>query len=163
MRVIAYDSQPSQEARDLGIEFVPLETLLSESDFVSVHVALTSQTRGLFGEAQLRRMKPSAYLINTSRGPVVNEPALLKALQEQWIAGAALDVYEVEPLASDHPLRTAPNILLSPHQSSFGRETGARVSAAAAQAIVDLKNGRRPRWVVDPTVYDSSLLRVKMA
>jgi phosphoglycerate dehydrogenase-like enzyme len=136
--------------------------LLAQSDFVSLHAALTPQNRGLIGEAQLRKMKPDAYLINTARGPLIDEVALTKALKEGWIAGAALDVFTVEPLPKDNPLRTAPNLLLEPHQASFARETGERVSYAAAEAIVDLMHGKKARWVVDPNVYSSPNLRVKI-
>ena len=162
MRLLACDRAPLPEVERLGVQFVSLDTLLAESDYVSLHVALTPQTRGLLGEAQLRRMKPSSYLINTARGAVVDETALLRALREGWIAGAALDAFVLEPLPAEHPLRTAPNLLLTPHQASFGLETGARVSAAAAQAIVELQAGRRPQWVVNPEVYKSSALRAKL-
>ncbi len=162
MRVIAYDVAPCAEARRLGVEFVSLEQLLAESDFVSLHAALTPQTRGLLGAAQLRRMKPSAYLINTARGAIVDEEALLTALREGWIAGAALDAFVVEPLPADHPLRQAPNLLLTPHQASFGLDTGARVSLAAAQAIVEVQAGRRPRWVVNEDVLAAPQRRAQL-
>src|SRR3989454_6761323 len=102
MRLIAYDVQPNSEAEKLGVRFVPLDELLAQSDFLSLHAALTPQNRGLIGEAQLRKMKKSAYLINTARGALVDENALVRALQEGWIAGAALDAFAVEPLPSDH-------------------------------------------------------------
>ncbi len=162
MRVIAYDTTPHPEAVRLGIEFVPLDQLLAESDFVSLHAALTPETRDLIGEAQLRKMKPSAYLVNTARGAMVDEAALLRALREGWIAGAALDAFVVEPLPADHPFRTAPNLLLTPHQASFGFDTGAKVSLAAAQAIVDLQAGRRPRWVVNEEVLVASQRRARL-
>jgi glyoxylate reductase len=158
MRLLGHDLASNADAEKLGVQFVPLDQLLAESDFISLHAALTPESRGLIGEAQLRKMKPSAYLINTARGAIVDEPALLRALSEKWIAGAALDAYAVEPLPPDHPLRAAPNLLLTPHQASFGVETGARVSEAAAQAIVDLHAGRKPRWVVNPDVYKSPAL-----
>ena len=120
MRVLDYDPAPSLEAERLGIEFVSLDRLLAESDFVSLHSALTPETRGLIGEAQLRAMKSSAILINTARGAVVDEAALARALREGWIAGAALDVFVVEPLPADHPLHAVPNLLLTPHQASLG-------------------------------------------
>lgn len=163
MRLLGADTQPNDEAKKLGIEFVPLDQLLAESDYVSLHCALTPETRGLIGEAQLRRMKPTAYLINTSRGPVIDEAVLLRALNENWIAGAAIDAFVVEPLPADHPLRSAPNLLLTPHQASFGTDTGARVSEAAARAIVEMHAGRKPRWLVNPEVFDSPNLRVKLA
>jgi len=162
MRLIAYDVQPSDAAMKLGVKFVPLDELLAQSDFLSLHSALTPQNRGLLGEAQLRKMKRTAYLINTARGALVDETALARSLQEGWIAGAAVDAYVVEPLPGDHVLRKAPNILLTPHLASFARETGERVSVTAAQAIVDLMNGRRPQFVVDPTVFDSPALRAKL-
>ena len=162
MRLLGADTRPNDEAARLGVEFVPLDQLLAESDFISLHCALTPETRGLIGEAQLRKMKPSAYIINTARGAVMDEAALLRALKENWIAGAALDAFVVEPLPADHPFRTAPNLLLTPHQASFGFDTGARVSEAATRAIVDLQAGRKPQWVVNPEVYKSPALRTKL-
>ena len=162
MRLLGHDITPSTDAEKAGIQFVSLDQLLEDSDFLTLHAALTPQTRGLIGEAQLRKMKPSAYLVNTARGAIVDEAALLRALREKWIAGAALDAFAVEPLPPDHPLRAAPNLLLTPHQASFGLETGARVSEAAAQAIVDLLSGRKPRWVVNPEVYESPALRAQI-
>jgi glyoxylate reductase len=162
MRLLGCDICSSPEAEKLGVEFVPLDELLAESDFISLHAALTPETRGLIGEAQLRRMKPSAYIVNTARGAIMDETALLRALNERWIAGAALDAFVVEPLPADHPLRSAPNLLLTPHQASFGQETGARVSEAAARAIVELQAGRKPQWVVNPEVFKSPALRAKL-
>ncbi|HMJ88919.1 MAG TPA: NAD(P)-dependent oxidoreductase, partial [Candidatus Acidoferrum sp.] len=137
--------------------------LLAHSDFISLHAALTPQNRGLIGEAQLRRMKPNAYIINTARGALVDETALVRAVTEKWIGGAALDAFVVEPLPKDHPLRTAPNVLITPHQASFTFETGEKVSNAAANAIVDLMNGRKPRCVVDEKVFASPALRATVA
>jgi len=159
MRVLGFDIAPCHET---NIEFVGLDELLSRSDFVCLHAALTPENRGLIGEAQLRKMKPTAYLVNTARGALIDEFALTRALQENWIAGAALDVFSIEPLPADNPLRGAPNLLLAPHQASFARETAERVTLAAAQAIVDLMQGRKPRWVVDGNVYSSPNLRAKL-
>jgi phosphoglycerate dehydrogenase-like enzyme len=163
MRLLGYDVAPSEEAKSLGISFVGLDELLSQSDFVSLHAALTPQNRGLLGEAQLARMKPTAYLINTARGALVDEAALVRVLEQRQIGGAALDAFVVEPLPADHPLRKAPNVLLTPHLASFARETGERVSIAAAEAIVDLMNKRRPQWVVNPEVFKSAKLRTPVA
>jgi phosphoglycerate dehydrogenase-like enzyme len=160
MRVIGFD--PSPEEDDVGIEFVSLEEVLRTSDFVSVHVALTPETRNLISTPQLGLMKKTAYLINTSRGPVVDEPALALALASHTIAGAALDVFAKEPLPTEHVFRNTPNLLLSPHQCSWAYETGAAVSNAAAEAIIELSQGRRPRWVVDPGVYTIKKLRAEM-
>jgi glyoxylate reductase len=159
MRLLGCDLCPSAEAEKLGIQFVSLDELLATSDFVSLHSALTPVSRGLIGEAQLRRMKPSAYLINTARGALVDEAALVKALTDGWIAGAALDAFVTEPLPAAHPLFGAPNVLLTPHLASFARETGERVSTTAAQAIIDLMNGRKPQYIVDPAVFESPQLR----
>lgn len=162
MRLLGCDPAPSADAGRLGIEFVALERLLVESDFVSLHSALTPETRGLIGEAELRAMKPGAYLINTARGAILDETALARALTERWIAGAALDVFVVEPLPAGHPLHSVPNLLLTPHQASLGYESGAKVSAAAVDAIIDVRAGRRPRWVANPDVYQSPALRVPL-
>ena len=92
----------------------------------------------------------------------MDEDALAHALQEKWIAGAALDAFVVEPLPTEHPLRSAPNVLLTPHLASFARETGERVSTTAAQAIVDLMQGRRPQFVVNPEVFKMETLRAAL-
>lgn len=159
MRLLAHDLHPASQIDGPPIQYVSLDELLSQSDFVSLHAALTVENRGLIGSAQLRRMKPTAYLINAARGALIDEAALARALHESLIAGAALDTFTVEPLPAIHPLRTAPNLLLTPHLASFARETGERVSLLAAQAIVDLMNDRKPQFVVNPSVYDSPKLR----
>jgi phosphoglycerate dehydrogenase-like enzyme len=109
MRVIAWSQNLQAPER------VSKEELLRESDVLTIHLKLSDRTRGLVGADELAQMKPTAYLINTSRGPIVDEPALLDALHAGTIAGAALDVFDVEPLAADHPLRSAPNTVLTPH------------------------------------------------
>lgn len=162
MRVLAHDIQPSPEASRVGIKFVSLDELLAESDFLSLHASFSSASRGLIGEAQLRRMKPTAFLINTARGALVDEPALVRALQEGWIAGAGLDTFATEPLPPNSPLLLLPNVVLTPHQASCTRETGERVSLAAAQAIIDVLNGRRPQLVLNPEVFASPALRAKL-
>jgi len=159
MRVLAYDVAPVASQGGRKINFVPLDTLLAESDFITLNAAVTPQSRGLIGEQQLRRMKPSAYLVNTARGLLLDEAALVRALKEGWIAGAALDTFILEPLSENHPFRQTPNLLLSAHHASFGRETGERVSLCAAQAIVDLMSGRRPQFVVNSAVFDAPSLR----
>jgi phosphoglycerate dehydrogenase-like enzyme len=162
MRVLACDVSPSPAAKALAASFISLDELLAESDYVSLHAALTPQSRGLIGEGELRKMKPTAYLINAGRGALVDETALLRALQAGWIAGAALDTYATEPLPAHDPLRRAPNVLLAPHQASFARETGERVSMAAAQAVVDLMDGRPPQEVLNPEVFRSVALRTAL-
>lgn len=162
MRLLAHDIRCEPKTDEPSIQYVSLDELLAESDFLSLHAALSPENRGLISEAQLRRMKRTAYLINTARGALIDETALARALNEKWIAGAALDTFTVEPLPAAHPLRGAANLLLTPHLASFARETGERVSLTAAQAIVDLMQGRKPQFVVDPSVYNSSKLRARL-
>lgn len=152
MKLLASDPFPQPGAEAMGVEMVSMDELLKQSDFVTIHTALTDETRGLIGEAELKRMRSDAMLINTSRGAVLDEDALLRALVEGWIGGAALDTYCVEPMAEDHPFRKAPNVLLTPHQASFGVRTGRQVSEAAAQAIVDVMSGKAPASVVNADV-----------
>lgn len=159
MKLLGYDIAPNPDAEKLGVRFVPLDDLLEQSDFVSLHAALTPATKGIISEPQLRKMKRSAYLINTARGAHVDEAALVRALSEGWIAGAAVDAFVTEPLPTGHPFMSAPNLLITPHQASFARETGEAVSRRSAQAIVDLMNGRRPQHVVDESVFKSTSLR----
>lgn len=116
MRVIAWSANlDPARARASGVVPVSKEQLFLESDFVSIHLVLSDRTRGLVGAADLERMKSTAFLINTSRGPIVQERALTDALMNRWIAGAGLDTYDVEPLPPDHVLRSLPNTILSPH------------------------------------------------
>ena len=112
------------------------EQLLEESDFVSIHLVLSDRTRGLLGTDQLRRMKPSAYLINTSRAAIVDQRAMGQALREGWIAGAGVDVFEEEPLPKDHELRTAPNLLATPH---LGYVTRANYGTYYREAVEDIE------------------------
>jgi len=116
MRVVAWSANLTAEhAASHGVEAVPFDELLSSSDVVSVHLRLSDRTRGLLGARELALMKPSAYLVNTSRGPIVDESALVEALSSGRIAGAGLDVYDTEPLPADHPLLALPNTVLTPH------------------------------------------------
>ncbi|MFT5176797.1 MAG: phosphoglycerate dehydrogenase-like enzyme [Gammaproteobacteria bacterium] len=123
MNVIAWSQNLTDErAAEVGVTRVDQETLFAESDFLTIHQILSDRTRGLVGAAQLALMKPTAYLINTSRGPIVNEAALIDALRERKIAGAGLDVYDVEPLPADHALRSLDNALLTGHTGYSTRE-----------------------------------------
>jgi phosphoglycerate dehydrogenase-like enzyme len=124
MEVIAWsENLRAEHAATLGARAVGREELFSCSDVLTVHVRLSDRTRGLIGAAELRAMRPDSYLINTSRGPIVDEAALLQALHERWIAGAGLDVFDVEPLPPNHPLRTMPNVVLTPHLGYVTRGT----------------------------------------
>jgi glyoxylate reductase len=127
---------------------VPLDELLERSDFVSVHTPLTPETRGLIGERALRRMKPTAYLVNTARGPVVDTDALVVALHAGEIAGAALDVTDPEPLPADHPLLDAPNLLVLPHLGSATHATRERMADMAVDNLMaGLRGERMPHQV----------------
>ena len=159
LRLLGCDLFENPSLRPLEIEYTSLPNLLASSDFVTLHAALTPENRGMIGEKEFRQMKPNALFINTARGAHVNETALAKALRKRWISGAALDVFAEEPLPADHPFRSTPNLLLSPHQAACARETGERISTAAAQAILDLMRGQAPQWIVNPEVFHSSTLR----
>ena len=124
MNLIAWSQNLTAErAAEHGATLVDKATLFRDSDFISIHLVLGERTRGLVGAADLALMKPTAYLINTSRGPIVDETALLKALQEQTIGGAGLDVYGTEPLPADHPIRTLDNAVLTPHLGYVTEDT----------------------------------------
>ncbi len=162
MRVIAFDLFPSDRAKALGVEFKPLADVLAGSDFVSLHAAVTSASRGMIGAGQLKQMKPAAFLINTARGALVDETALAEALNNEEIAGAALDAYSVEPLPRDSPLRSARNILMTPHIASLTTDNGRRISAAAARSVMDLANGTAPAHLINPAVLKHPKLRANV-
>lgn len=135
MQLIYYDMYRNQRAEEeLGAKLKTLEEVMKESDVVSVHLALTPRTRGMIGEQQLRMMKKTAYIINTSRGPTIDQAALTKVLSENAIAGAGLDVFEKEPIPLDDPLLKLPNVVLAPHIGSATEE------AREAMAICDAVN-----------------------
>jgi glyoxylate reductase len=150
MKVIYTDAvrAPAEVERDLRVEFRETNALLAESDFISVHVPLLPETRGLFDAPKFHRMKPTAFLINTSRGPVVDEAALVAALESGKIAGAGLDVYENEPFI--HPGLKRANVVLAPHIASASLETRTKMACIAAENIVALFQGQRPANVLNP-------------
>lgn len=142
MEGIAWSQNLTEEAAQaVGVRRVEKVALFAESDVVSIHVVLSERTRGLVGERELAAMKPDAYLINTSRGPIVDEAALIGALQTGRIAGAGLDVFDVEPLPSEHPLRSLPNVTLSPHLGYVTREMLSAFYADTVEAVVAWLNG----------------------
>jgi len=153
MRVLFTDPRCKAEGAALGAECVPLETLLAEADFVSLHCPLTPETRGLIGARELRRMRPTAILINTARGAVVQQEALLQALREGWIAGAALDVTDPEPLPPTHPLVGLPNCLITPHIASASVTARTRMAVLAAENLLAGLRGERLPHCVNPQVY----------
>src|SRR6266581_249323 len=149
MRVIACDPfVPEERARVLGVDLVSMDGLLREADFVSVHTTLSEGTKSLIGEKELRAMKPSARVINTARGGIVDEAALEKALREGWIAGAALDVFEKEPL-TEHPLFSLPNVVVTPHLGASTAEAQERVAVDVAEQILAVLSGQPARYAVN--------------
>lgn len=155
MRVLAYDPYvPGEKARVLGAEPVAsLERIWRESDFVSMHPELNDETRGMVGERELRAMQKHAFLVNTARGPIVSAPALARALREGWIAGAALDVYEDEPVGKDSPLAGIENLILSPHIAGLTDEALRGMALSAAEQILQALRGERPAHLVNPEVW----------
>ncbi|MHB8620845.1 MAG: C-terminal binding protein [Chloroflexota bacterium] len=144
-RVLAADPYVPDEAfTRLGVERVALDGLLRESDVVSLHVPLTAETRYLIGEDELRRMKPTALLANTSRGPVLDQLALAAALREGRLEGAACDVWEHEPALADHPLFSCPNVLASPHVAWYSEEGRVDMKVKAAQEVIRVLSGQPP-------------------
>jgi D-3-phosphoglycerate dehydrogenase / 2-oxoglutarate reductase len=155
-RLLAFETHPDRDfCRDHGVTLVELATLLSEVDVLSVHVPLTPSTRRLIGARELALMKPSAILVNTSRGGVIDERALIAALSQNQLAGAGLDVYEHEPLTADHPLTTLDNVVLSPHAASFSRQTAAKILNSVSTSITDAAAGRLPFGCMNPDAWTS--------
>jgi D-3-phosphoglycerate dehydrogenase len=156
MRVMLYDPYltPAQAIACGGDLCSSLEQVLRESDFVSIHTPLTPETRGVIGARELGWMKPTAFLVNTSRGPVVDEPALIEALQERRIAGAGLDVFEREPPDSDSPLFAMDNVVLSPHMASFTDEGRYRMGVTVAEQVLEVFRGQRPQFLANPDVWE---------
>ena len=153
-KVIAYDPYVD-DARfaALGVERVSLDALAERADYVSVHALLNAETRHLIGESFLRRMKPTAILINTSRGPVVDEQALTRALESKRLAGAALDVWEEEPVVADNPLLKMDNVVATSHAAYFSSAAVAQVPRRCGEEAARVLTGKRPLNVVNPEVY----------
>ncbi len=152
MKVLFYDVIPRLEIEKLGAKKVDLTTLLRQSDFVTIHVPLMKETHHFINEEKLRLMKKTAYIINNSRGPVVDEKALHMALKEGWIAGAGLDVFEQEPTPMDNPLLKLENVVVAPHISSASLETRAKMSEMVADNLVSFFQGKQPPNLVNPDV-----------
>ncbi|MFZ4757115.1 MAG: NAD(P)-dependent oxidoreductase [Burkholderiaceae bacterium] len=161
MRVLAYDPYvPAEVMRRVGVEpSGTLDALLEAADVVTLHPELTAETRGMIDLPQLRRMKRSAFLVNTSRGKVVVQSALVRALTERWIAGAALDVYEDEPMGPDSPLYTLDTLLLTPHVAGLSREAVEGMSLSAARQVLQALSGERPPHLLDPAAWPAAAAR----
>ncbi|MGB7849057.1 MAG: D-glycerate dehydrogenase [Candidatus Acidiferrum sp.] len=153
MKVVYTDAvrAPQDVEKSVDAEFRDMTTLLAESDFISLHVPLLPETRHLFDASKISRMKPTAFLINTSRGPVVDEAALVAALENKKIAGAALDVFENEPIV--HPGLKRPNVVLTPHLASASLETRTKMAVMAANNVVALFKGQRPPNMINGDLF----------
>jgi D-3-phosphoglycerate dehydrogenase len=156
LRVLAYDPFfPKQLAEEKGVTLVELDELCSLSDYISVHAPLMESTHGMIGEKQFSLMKKNAVIINTSRGPVINEKALVGALSKKLIAGAALDVVEEEPIAKDHPLLSMENVILTPHVAWYSEESAEEMRSKAAMGVVDvLIAGEYPKYLFNQKVKE---------
>jgi D-3-phosphoglycerate dehydrogenase len=150
-KVLIYDPLATGEViRKRGGREADLETLLSQSDYISLHMPLTPETKQMINTSALRTMKPSAILINTSRGEVIDEKALVRALEENWILAAGLDVFEGEPLKQDHPLLKLRNVVLSGHVGWYSKDSVAELQTRGAKEIRKVLTGERPSCWVNP-------------
>ncbi|MCG9128142.1 dehydrogenase [Candidatus Poribacteria bacterium] len=163
MNHITYDPfVNSEDATDVEAEIVDLETLMSTADFVCVCCPLTEDTRGLINEKYLSMMKPTSYLINTARGPIVDQKALTDVLANNRIQGAGLDVFEIEPIQDDDPLLGLDNVIVTPHSICWTDECFELNGKSACQSIINVASGELPQWIVNREVVDSPKLRVKL-
>ncbi|MEE2710180.1 MAG: NAD(P)-dependent oxidoreductase [Gemmatimonadota bacterium] len=159
----ATDPQVSRAAAtEMGVELVDLHTLISTSDFISIHCPLTSQTRGLLSEREFKLMKNTAFVINTARGPVIDQKAITKALRNNWIQGAALDVFEEEPTPADEPLHKMENVILGPHASAWTYELFRDIGHDCVDATLAVARGEIPDHVVNTNVLERQGLRAKL-
>ena len=150
MRLLASDPYVTQEtAAEHGVSLVSLDELVTAADFISIHCILTAETRGLIGEAELRAMKASAYLVDVSRGAIIDEAALVRALRENWIAGAGMDVFPVEPLPANDPLFGLDNVILTSHLAWYTYEADERLAAECMARLDELLAGETPANLVN--------------
>src|ERR1051325_2623256 len=163
MRHVAYDPyMKAEDAEKLRVRLVDKETVFREADFVFVNMPLTPETRGSVGTREFSLMKPTAYFINTSRGPIVDEKALYAALSERRIAGAALDVFEIEPVAGDNPLLKLDNVIVTPHSVCWTDEFFRNNAESAFRSVVAIAAGKTPTFVVNRDVLQRGNLRVRL-
>ena len=164
--IIAHDPFIPQEVADsMGVKLVSIEELFQQADVLSVHTFLNKDTRGLVSARLLNMMKPSAYIVNTARGPIIDEAALIDVLQKGKIAGAGLDVMEIEPLPADSPLNSLENVILAPHLASFSDEGVHLHNLRVAKIIIDVANGKMPerKIVINKAQYDELVARPELA
>jgi D-3-phosphoglycerate dehydrogenase len=153
MKVIAYDPYIEPRTAEKTLELVrDVGSVFERADFVTVHVPHVDETHHLVNARMIAKMRPTSFLINTSRGAVVDESALVRALSEGRIAGAGLDVFEKEPPEADNPLLSLPNVILTPHSSALTKQCVARMAVGAAQGVLDVLQGRKPQYVFNPEV-----------
>ena len=164
MEVLAYDPYVTElEMASMGVKKVELDSGLRAADFVSIHLPLTNETRRIVGEREISLMKPSAFLINVSRGGVVKQDDLVAALKQEKIMGAGLDVQDPEPPKPGDPLLDLPNVILSPHFAGDTYEAKQRVSSTVAREVLTVLNGSLPKSLVNPEVFKSPKLLTKWA
>ena len=156
LRVLVHDPYVSAESVSAHHceKAADLDALLAQADLVSIHAPLTPETRGLINERTLRRMKPTAFIVNTARGAIIDQDALVKALEQSWIAGAALDVFVPERLPHDHPLLQLPNVITTPHVAYYSEQSLLDLEVQSAEQVAAALSGRRPEHVVNPEVLD---------
>ena len=160
-RLFAYDPYVSNPPE--GVEMTDLETVLRESDFLAINCPLTSETQGLIGARELGLMKPTAYLINTARGPIVQHDPLVEALQQGRIAGAGLDVFEIEPVPPDDPLLSLENVILAPHAVAWTKEIARDNSLCACRNVLAVSRGEVPQHVVNREAINRPGFQAKLA
>ncbi|HZY72081.1 MAG TPA: NAD(P)-dependent oxidoreductase [Edaphobacter sp.] len=164
MKIVSYSpSADPLQAEALGVQLVDLDTLLSISDFVSLHCRLEERTRGMLGERELSLLKPTAYLINVGRGELIHEQSLVQLLREEKIAGAGLDVFEAEPLPVDHPLLALKNVILTPHWLPSTHRAAHATRDVITRNVIRVAQGLIPQNVVNPEVLQRPGFRTKLA
>ena len=164
MNIVAHDPYADPAvARELGVKLVELDEVFRISDFISLHVPLSDKTRHLVNAERIAMMKPTAFLINTARGPIVDQKALTKALQEQRIAGAGLDVFDPEPPMADDPILKLDNVILAPHALCHTDQCYAGMGASCFDAALAVRGGNAPKTVVNREVLGDARLKAKFA
>jgi D-3-phosphoglycerate dehydrogenase len=159
LRILVHDPYVDAErVAEIGAELVNKDKLITESDIISIHAPLTPETRHSVGEPELRAMKPTACVINTSRGPLVDEYALSRALSEGWISGAGIDVLEDEPPPPGHPLIGQENVIVTPHAAFLSEESVLELERRAASAVVRVLQGKMPEYIWNREVLERVVL-----
>jgi phosphoglycerate dehydrogenase-like enzyme len=162
--ILAFDPYANeQRAREAGVELVPLDRLMCESDYISVNCPLTDETRNLVGARELGLMKSTSYLVNTSRGGIVNEPALILTLEQRKISGAAIDVYAQEPVDASTPFAKLDNVILAPHCIAWTDDLFTEIGQTASRCVLDLAAGKIPRGLVNRDVLERPGFQKKVA